>query len=387
MNDFGLLILSLSIVAVVILVMGYLLYRFQVMRWVFSLRWALLIVMLLTIEVMFVNVWITSALMFLSEVDSRVTVLLITFAGFVALTFGYLVSSSLIQNIRSMNRAAAMMADGDLSVRMNVRGNDELAQFARTFNMMAEKLMLMEEERRALEQSRKSLVAWTSHDLRTPLTAIRVMIEAMNDKVVVDPATVSRYLNRVQLELNNLSRLTDALLEMAQLDAGYNWLKKEPSSLRDLISDTLGSMSLRAERRGIRLQGEVAPSIDPVFMAADKIQRVLNNLMDNAIRYTPSHGVVRLKAWSEGDSVKVCVQNTIDQENPPDISRFFTHFYRAEEARGQTVDGYRGTGLGLAIARGFVEAHGGEIWAELTPEDTIAIRFVLPRQDQMVRVM
>ncbi len=378
-DELTLLVISLTGIAVITLSIAYVMYWFQLMRWLYSLRWALLTVMLLTIMLIFLNVWITTKLMFISTIDFRIATMLFVFAGLVALVFGFLISNSMIESIRDMNRVATTLSEGDLSVRMIVHGNDELAHFALTFNMMAERLMSMEKERLELEQTRKNLIAWTSHDLRTPLTAIRVMVEAMNDKVVVDPATMTRYFANVQSEIENLSRLIDMLLEMAQLDAGYLLLKRENSSLRDLISDTLGAMTVRASQHNVALQDQVDPTIDSVYMAADKIQRVLNNLLDNAIRYTPRNGVVRLKAWLEGDIVKVRVQNTVDTADMPDISRFFTHFYRAEEARAQTKDGYRGVGLGLAIARGFVEAHDGSIKAEMTTDHEIAITFSLPR--------
>jgi signal transduction histidine kinase len=243
---------------------------------------------------------------------------------------------------------------------------------------MAENLQQMDEQKRQLDQQRRDLIAWASHDLRTPVTAIRAMVESMIDGVVSDPQTTNRYLHNMQLEIQHMSKLIDNLFELAQLDSGHVKLDYQTASLRDLISDTLGSMSARAQQQGITLSGEVDPEVDMLTFAPDKIQRVLSNLLDNALRYTPEGGTVVLKATHEGENVKVVVQNsgaTID------VSQVFTRFYRAEGSRAQSKDGHRGAGLGLAITRGFVEAHGGKIWVESDSAQGVTFTFTLPMKN------
>ena len=374
-GELHMLVLWMTVIAVGAISGAYVAYRLRLVRWLRSLRWALLVIMILTVALIFLNVWVSAYLMFINKDDLAVTGILLVFAGVIALIFGFFVASAITDSIREMAGAAEQIAQGKLETRLGVQGNDELADFARTFNWMAENLQQMDEQKRQLDQQRRDLIAWASHDLRTPVTAIRAMVEAMIDGMVTDPQTTERYLHNMQGEIQSLSKLIDNLFELAQLDSGHVKLDYQTVSLRDLISDTLGSMTARAEQQGITLRGAVDPNVDMISIAPDKIQRVLSNLLDNALRYTPPGGKVGLRATRDGDNVKVIVRNsgaTID------VSQVFTRFYRAEGSRAQSKDGHRGAGLGLAITRGFVEAHGGKIWVESDPAQGVTFTFTLP---------
>ena len=244
---------------------------------------------------------------------------------------------------------------------------------------MARNLQEVEEQKRQLEQTRRDLTAWVSHDLRTPLTSVRVMVEAMLDGVVDDEETVNRYLDNCRVEIEHLSLLIDDLFELAQLDVGHLQIDIHQASIRDLISDTLGSMRLQAEGRGIELKGEVADEVDMIQMAPDKIQRVLSNLVDNAIKYADSGLCVTLRAWREGDEIRIDIHNSGAYIPQDVLPRLFESFYRGEGSRKRGDDGARGTGLGLAIARGFIEAHGGRIWAQSVKGDGTTFSFSLPQ--------
>jgi signal transduction histidine kinase len=380
-------LLSLMLGIAILAIGGaYLAYRLRLVRRLRSLRWALLVTMLLTVGLIFFSVWVTARLMFISVYDLAVTGALLVFAGVIALVFGFFVSSAITDSIREMARAAEEVAQGKLETRLEVQGNDELTDFARTFNWMAASLQEVDEQKRRLDQERRDLIAWASHDLRTPVTSLRAMIEAMLDGVVTDPQTTARYLGNMESEVTSLTRLIDNLFELAQLDAGHIRLDYQMASLRDLISDTLGSMSARAAQQNITLTGEVAPDVDMLSFAPDKIQRVLSNLLDNALRYTPDGGSVALSAVREGDHVKVTVRNNGTGMAGLDLSQVFTRFYREERSRAQSKDGRRGAGLGLAITRGFVEAHGGKIWVESDPVSGVAFTFTLPRNPTTVAI-
>jgi signal transduction histidine kinase len=382
-EDLSTLLLFMAFTGLITIGVAYTIYRFKVVRWFRSLRWALLIAMLLMVLLMFVNIWVTAQLMFISEYDLQVTAALLLFAGLIAIIFGWSVSSAITDGIRELVRAAEQIASGDLTTRLSITGNDELAEFARRFNWMTSQLQEMDEQERKLEQTRRDLIAWASHDLRTPLTALRVMNEAMTDGMVSDVATMARYLHNMQSEIQHLNYLIDNLFELAQLDAGHLNLSFEWVSLRDLISDTLEQMRLRAERGQIALAGEVAPGVDMVCLAPDKIQRVLNNLLDNAIRYTPHGGRVHLSVMERAQDVCVSINNYAPNMPPVEVDQLFNRFYRQERARTQSSDGYRGAGLGLAIARGFVEAHGGKISVESSPERGVTFAFTLPKRDSL----
>ena len=378
-HDMLLLLLFLASTGALTVLASYALYKWGLLIWFRSLRWALLAAIILTVLLIFLNVWVTARLMFLKEHDLILTTLLLIFAGLSAISFGFFISSALAERILRLSQGAEQIAAGDLSVRVEMSGNDELASLATTFNNMVARLEEADAQKRALEQTRRDLIAWVSHDLRTPLSSIRVMLEAMADGVVSDPDTVQRYLQNTQSEIRHLSGLIDDLFELAQLDAGRLALSVEPSSLRDLISDTLGSMQAQAERRNVTLRGHVEQGIDPVVMAPDKIQRVLDNLLGNALRHTPPGGTVTLQVSRAGDAVRVEIEDTGEGIAPTDLPHIFESFFRGEKSRSRDDQGIRGAGLGLAIAKGLVEAHGGKIWARSEQGKGSLFAFTLPR--------
>lgn len=378
-GDVRLLILFLSGTGLLTLSAAYTLYRLGLIRWFRSLRWTLLITISLTVLLIFLNVWVTARLMFISDHDLWLTTALLIFAGVTAIAFGVFVSNTMTERIRDLAKAAERLAQGDLEARAAVQGNDELAELADTFNWMAGSLQEADAQKRRLEQARRDLIAWVSHDLRTPLASMRAMIEAMVDGVVTDPETVARYLSTTQAEIAHLSDLIDDLFELAQIDVGHVNLVCEWTSLRDLLSDTLGSLQSRAEGQGVTLRGAVEDDIDPVCMAPDKIQRVLYNLLDNALRYTPSGGTITLAARSVGADVLVEVHNTGSHIAAAELPHVFERFFRGEDVQAHGAARRRGTGLGLAIAKGFVEAHGGHIQAASDPARGTTFSFTLPR--------
>ncbi|MBZ0277292.1 MAG: cell wall metabolism sensor histidine kinase WalK [Anaerolineae bacterium] len=361
------------------LLIAFLLYRLGLVNWFHSLRYALIVVTLMTIGLVFLNVWITAQLMFLDSHDLKLTVILLIFAGGTAMGFGYFISNALTERIMIVRQGARQLSKGDLSTRVPVSGNDELADLALTFNMMAAQLQELDATKRLVEQSRRDLVAWVSHDLRTPLASLRLVIAALLDGVVDDPQTVNRYLTTAQNEIENLNRLINDLFELAQLDAGHIELRPEQTSLADLISDTLSGMRALAEQRGIRLAGQADPHADPVYVDPEKIQRVLSNLITNAIRHTPSGGTVTLATAAVGDLAEVTVRDSGEGISAADLPHVFERFYRGERARTHESGGQRGVGLGLAIAHGLVEAHGGTITVRSEPEQGAVFTFTLPR--------
>lgn len=380
MQDF---VVSLTASGVFTMILAYAAYRFELIRWLPSLHWALVVIIGLAVGLISLNVWVTVRLMFISQEDLVVTAALLVFAGITSMITGVFVASAIIKRIQRLSQAADSLADGRFETRLAVAGHDELAAFARRFNWMAESLQQLDAKKRAVEQTRRDLIAGVSHDLRTPLTSIRAMLEAVQDGVVADEDTVNRYINTSLTEINNLSHLIDDLFQLAQIDAGHVDATFESASLRDLISDIIASMSAKAARHYIKLTCDIDEDIDPVYMAADKIQRVLYNLLDNAIRYTPAYGEVTLRAFRQEQSVQVEIHNTGGVIDPTHIPRIFDSFYRGESSRVQQADGYRSTGLGLAIARRFVEIHRGKIEVDSRPDYGTTFRFVIPRLPQV----
>jgi signal transduction histidine kinase len=326
------------------------------------------------------NVWLTARLMFINQHDLILGTLLLIFAGGVSIAFGYFISNSITQDLQDLVKGAEKISQGDFGVRVNVSGEDEVAQLAQAFNQMATQLENAAEAERALDEARRNLVAWASHDLRTPLTSLRVMLDALADGVVDDPETVSRYLKQSQNEVNRMSALIDDLFELAQLDAGYQDLDFEWIALSDLISDTLESFAAQAKTQGVTLEGSITPEVDPIWAAPDKLSRILDNLVGNALRYTPEGGSIFLDAKLSGDHVRVEVRDTGAGIPTQDLPRIFDRFYRGEKSRSRSGEKSGGVGLGLAIVKGLVKAHGGEISVESKVNEGTIFWFTLPKQ-------
>jgi len=238
---------------------------------------------------------------------------------------------------------------------------------------------LIEEATRAaaLEEAdrlKSALLAAVSHDLRTPLAAIRVTIEAILDGVVTDEETVTRYLRTMHAGTKELSRLIDDLFELSRIEAGALVLLPEPAAVSDLLSETLGRMAPQAAARGVTLDGHAASDLPLLPLDARQIGRVLVNLVDNSLRHTPAGGRVAVVACRADGAVRVEVEDSGEGIAAADLPHVFERFYRGDKSRSR--DG-GGAGLGLAISKGIVEAHGGRIWAENDPTG-VSVIFTLP---------
>jgi signal transduction histidine kinase len=319
--------------------------------------------------------------MFTSNHDFALATLLLLFASSISVLFGVFITSSATKVLGDLVNGAEQLGSGDFSTRIAAEGRDEVAMLAQSFNQMVDRLEVADASEKALEEARRNLIAWASHDLRTPLASLRAMIDALAEGVVEDADTTHRYLHQSQIEIERMNRLINDLFELAQLDAGSLELQGESASLSDLISDTLERFSARALNAGIKLEASADPGIDPIWMAPDKIERVLNNLLENALRHTPEGGKVALRAAINRQDVCVTVRDSGHGIPDEDLTRIFDRFYRGEKSRSREGYDGGGSGLGLAIARGIVEAHGGSIWAQNnSPDPGSALYFTLPRQ-------
>lgn len=303
--------------------------------------------------------------MLISQHDHDVVLVLLMFAGLIAIGISLSWATPLARRIERVRAGTAQLAAGELDTTLPVDGRDEIALLAADFNRMAAALQQAAAHERELEQSRRDLIAAVSHDLRTPLAAVRALIEALADDVVEDQETRSRYLRSAQREIAHLGQLVDDLFELAQIDAGVLRLELERASLHDLISDTVSSFQPQAQQQGVRLLGDVQGKVDPVLINPPKLQRVLHNLLSNALRHTPADGTVLLRARPDGNHVRVEVADSGEGIAPDDLPHVFDRSYRGDPSRTRAgMERSAGAGLGLAIARGLVEAHGGTISVE-----------------------
>jgi signal transduction histidine kinase len=358
------------------ILIGYLLTSAAPRLGLGGIRSRLMLAHLALLAIAFANIVVTAWLMFISTHDLGLLGLLLAFSAIVAFAFAAMTAEQMLRAVREIAGAAREMAGGTRGVRVAAAGPDELIGLARDFNAMSERLEVSDRMRAEMETARRHLFAAISHDLRTPLASIRAMVEAIDDGVVTDAETTQRYVRNVLGEVHRLSGLLDDLFELSRLDAGALTLHLEPGSLHDLVSDTLEAIQAQASEKGLRLRGAVAEDVPPVLMDVARIQRVLSNLVQNAIRHTPPDGTILLEVQEEGTTVRVDVVDSGEGVAPEDLPHIFERFYRGEKSRAR---GQGGTGLGLAIAQGLVEAHGGRIWAQSVHGQGARFSFVLPK--------
>jgi signal transduction histidine kinase len=286
-------------------------------------------------------------------------------AAAISLVVARLMARGMTQPLRDMAAAARRMETGDYTTRVETRSRDEVGRLAAAFNRMSGEL-------ETLERSRRDLVANVSHELKTPITAIRAHLENVLDGVErAEPATLAVMLGQVE----RLGRLVDQLLELSKLESGEVPLRREPVALRPLVDELLSEVAVGVAGRSLELGNEVPDDLVPVRADRERLHQVLFNLVDNAVRFTPDGGSVTVAARRDGGSVEVSVADTGIGIAAEHLPRLFERFYRADQARARE-DG--GTGIGLAIARSVVEAHGGTISASSEPGRGSVFRFDLP---------
>jgi signal transduction histidine kinase len=216
------------------------------------------------------------------------------------------------------------------------------------------------ERERAAEASRRELVAWISHDLRTPLAGIRAMAEALADGVVSSPAEVSGYANRIGGETKRLSGMVDDLFELSRITAGALQLTMSQVALREVVSDVLAAQAPVAHRKRVRVLADALTA--PIVLGSDpELARVVRNLVSNAIRHTPPDGTVAVQIGVDGRDAVLAVDDACGGIPDAELGRVFDVAFRGSAARTPSPDEQGGGGLGLAIAKGLVEAHKGRI--------------------------
>ncbi|WP_327063950.1 HAMP domain-containing histidine kinase [Kitasatospora purpeofusca] len=295
--------------------------------------------------------------MFLSAHDLGVVITVLAMAAVVSLCTAALLGRQVVAGSRALTEAARTVgSDTGFTAPAHPLGR-ELAQLSGELAATSARLAESRAREQALEQSRRELVAWISHDLRTPLAGLRAMAEALEDGVAEEP---DRYLRRIRTEVERLTGMVDDLFELSRIQAGSLSLSLSRVSVYDLVDDALAGAHALARQRGVRLEGrQVEP--EPVEVDSREITRVLGNLLVNAIRSTPQDGVVAVSARREADEVVLSVTDGCGGIPAQDLPRVFETGWRGTAARTPrpAETGGSGAGLGLAIVRGIVEAHAG----------------------------
>jgi signal transduction histidine kinase len=286
-------------------------------------------------------------------------------AALSAVVGALLLARWIVKPLENLRSASARLASGDLTVRASEQGPEELAEVGTDFNSMAASI-----ER--LFEARRELVAWASHDLRTPLASMQAMLEAIDDGLAEPDEYVPALRERVAV----LSGLVDDLFELARIDAGVLTLQLQTTSLDGVVDSCVRGLRAEASAKGISLETRIEPAAPHVRCAPEKVERVLYNLLTNALRHTPADGSIAVVVEPDGNEVAVAVEDTGDGVDTETAERMFERFWRGESSRTTS-----GSGLGLAIARGLVEAQGGRIWTENRPQGGARVVFTLPATD------
>ncbi|AXE24233.1 two-component sensor histidine kinase [Streptomyces globosus] len=289
--------------------------------------------------------------MFLSPHDLKVVTLIAAMAAVVSLATALLMGRWVVARSRDLAHAARDFGEDGSFAAPPAPATAELAELARELASTSARLAASRERERSLEASRRELVAWISHDLRTPLAGLRAMAEALEDGVATEPA---RYHRQIRTEVERLDTMVGDLFELSRIHAGAMELAPSRISLRDLAADALLGVDPLARERGVRLLGEDITHA-PVDVDGKEMTRVLANLLVNAIRHTPADGTVAVAVGRRADAAVLSVTDGCGGIPDEDLPRVFDTGWRGSPARTPPS----GAGLGLAIVRGIVEAHAG----------------------------
>lgn len=346
-----------------------------------SLRWQLALVAVVSVMTVLVGVVAIAQLMFLSGHDLQV-VMLVTLAGaVVSLAVAAILSETLVRGSRRLGEHVRRIGGGQPD-EPAPQAPTELSDLVRELSAARRRLEEAASREQRLEESRRELVSWVSHDLRTPLAGIRAMAEALEDDLAADPA---RYHRQIRGEVDRMVSMVDDLFELSRIHAGVLRLQPELVLLGDLVSEAVAAADPVAAQRRVRVGGEVESGLEVTVDPAG-LSRVLGNLIVNGIRHTPADGSVHVSARVVGDEVELTVADECGGIEPGTIERVFDVAFRGTEARTpDTADdsSHPRAGLGLAIVRGIVEAHRGRVEVANTALDgsVTGCRFVvrLPR--------
>lgn len=296
-------------------------------------------------------------------------------AALLAALFAIAFSRRLTRPLSRFHEATMRMAAGDYAARVTIRSPTEYQQLAQSFNDMAAALDRDVLELHRQEQMRRELLANVSHELATPLTAIEGFTEALLDGVVHDPAARADTARILAREAGRLHRLVDQLRQVALFEAGAQSLDRGPVDMRVLTEDTLSVLAPEFEQQRITVERFFPRDLPPVYADGDRVTQVLLNLLDNAIRYTPAEGRIKIEGEVVNDAVRIGVANTGADIAIEHREHIFERFYRADPSRSAATGG---SGLGLAIVKALVEAHGGTVGIEEWEGGGVRFTFSLP---------
>lgn len=331
------------------------------------------IVIALVIAPLLATLVILGLLMFVSGKDAALVGVIVALSGLLGITAAGRLSRALVRDVNAVRDGLVAVGEGDRNPRLSAGAAAELDQLAAAANAMVARLAAEESAREQSDTARRRLIAAASHDLRTPITSLQLLAAAIDDGLV-DEQVRRDYVRRMLTHIEALAALIDDLFELSRLEAGDISWTLEQVAVDQLVSETVDAMRVQAEARGVAVTAEVPGRLAPARANPEKLQRVLFNLIQNAIRHSPADGTVVVRAESLHDMIEVEVEDRGGGIPAAERELVFEAFYRggADAARSTA-----GAGLGLAVARAIVDAHGGRIWLPATAVGT-RVRFSVP---------
>jgi signal transduction histidine kinase len=307
------------------------------------------------------NLAVLAWLMLVSEKDAILIAVLLVYSTAAAAGAALAAARASTAAVERLSATARSLAEGDLAARAGkVGGGAELDRLGGTLDEMAQRLGASLERERAIEAKRRDLIVAVSHDLRTPLADLRAMTEALEDGVVDDPATVRAYVRWIGDSVDSLSTLIDDLFEFVKLDAGAIEAETERARVEQVVSSALAACGPQATQKGLVLRAELGDA--GAAACSPRLARVVQNLLQNAIRHTPADGTVIVQARQAGERIELAVEDSGEGIDAELVERVFEPFWRGDAARAGD-----GSGLGLALAKRIVESLGGTIAVESEP--------------------
>jgi signal transduction histidine kinase len=331
------------------------------------------IVIAVVIAPLLVTVVILGLMMFVSDKDAALVGVIVVLSGLLGITAANRLSRALGRDVGAIRDVLLAVGYGERRSDLTANAATELLELADCANAMIKRLAAEEAARDQSETARRNLVAAVSHDLRTPITSLQLLAAAIDDELV-DGQVKREYTQRMLTHIQALSALIDDLFELSRLEAGdINWTL-EQVAVEELVSETVDAMRVHADARGIAVIANLPAQLAPAHGNPEKLQRVLFNLIQNAIRHSPADGTVVVHAECLSDMIEVEVEDLGDGIPTAERELVFEAFYRGGANAPRPTNG---AGLGLAVARAIIDAHGGEIWLPSTPIGT-RVRFSLP---------
>ena len=369
--------LLLLVMGIPVLAVAHLIARHR--RRFGRLSWQLVVGVVVALGLDFIGIQVI-ATTFLSPRDAFGLALMLAFACLLVGFTAWSLSRDIARDVSDLRSGVVAVREGSRrqEVELAGGGEDELSALADDFNRMTEELRLREAERDAAERARRDLVAAVSHDLRTPLNAMTLIVEAIEDDIA-DERTLRRYLAQMALHLRSMDTLVNDLFEFARIEAGDIAWSFEDLELHTLVEETVEGLTAVANRSGVELRSSIPQDLPRVRANAEKIQRVLFNLIQNAVQHTPEGGHISVAAAAVDGEVEVEVIDTGPGIAGDELDRVFEPLWRGGEAHA--TRSREGAGLGLPIARSIVEAHGGNIRIAESSSRGTQFRFRLPQAD------